>query len=314
MEASYSMPTARDLPSPIVSVVIPTIRGGHLLNEAVRSVLDQRVVAIEIVVVTNREGVDLSLLPVTSQIAVVHEPVPVKAFALNRGVLTSRGKWIAFLDDDDVWFENKIEKQLEALSSWSGVPACTTNSAVIDSNSVVKSVAQNAALTYESLLKGKIEFLFSTLVVDRQFLLERGLLDGTYTRADDYECFLRIARFGPLAYVPEPLVGYRVHGNNMVSGDYERFKLESLRALADNRRLARIDREWSNFALSLRGTVSMRRAWSWSMLGRAHEFFRQGDFKEARKELGRAVSSFPPVVIERLLAPEPIRLTRGSKK
>lgn len=300
--------------SKTVSVVIPTIRGGRYLNEAVTSALSQRGADIEIVIVTNRDGVDLSQLPCTSQIIVVDEPVPVKAFALNRGVLNASGKWIAFLDDDDVWFDGKIDKQLKALASWSGSPACTTNSVVMDSNSVTGSVAKNAALTYGSLLKGKIEFLFSSLIVDREFLIQRGLIDGSYRRADDYEVFLRIARSGPLAYVPEPLVGYRIHGSNTVSGDFERFKLESLRALADNRRLARIDHKWSSFGLSLRGTVSMRRAWSWAMLGRAHELFRQGNLKEAGKEMGRAIGTFPLVVIERLVSAEPIKLTRASKK
>jgi glycosyltransferase involved in cell wall biosynthesis len=295
-----------------VSVVIPTIRGGRLLREAVGSVLAQGVESLEIVVVLNREGVDLSMLPETARLVVVREPVPVKAIALNRGLLTARGRWVAFLDDDDVWFDGKLEKQLHAMSGWSGSPACTTNFAVIDETSSIVDLGHNAPVTYRSLLQGKIEFLFSSLLVDRELMLQRGLVNGSYTRADDYECLLRIARAGPLAYVPEPLVGYRKHGGNTSNADYERFRLEALRALADSRRLARIDTDWASMATSLRGTLSMRRFWAWSTLGQAHEAFKRGDTRQAAAHLALAVRSFPPVVLERLLGPEPIRVTRKS--
>lgn len=295
-----------------MSVVIPTIRGGHLLKEAVRSVLAQGVESLEIVVVLNRDGVDLSLLPETDRLVIVRESIPVKAFAVNRGLLAARGKWVAFLDDDDVWFDGKLEKQFDALSGWSGSPACTTNFAVIDAASSIVDLGHNAPVTYRSLLQGKIEFLFSSFLVDRELMLQRGLVNGSYTRADDYECLLRIARAGPLAYVPEPLVGYRKHGGNTSNADYERFRLEALRALADSRRLAHIDKDWASMATSLRGTVSMRRFWAWSTLGQAHEAYARGDAKQAAAYLALAVRSFPPVVLERLLGPEPVRLTTRS--
>jgi glycosyltransferase involved in cell wall biosynthesis len=102
---------------PLVSVVIPTFRRPDMVVRAVHSVLHQSIRDLEILVVIDGND-DQSLAALKSisspQLRLLQLPKQVGgSHARNEGVLASRGEWVAFLDDDDLWFPKKLEKQLE---------------------------------------------------------------------------------------------------------------------------------------------------------------------------------------------------------
>jgi len=107
--------------SPLVSAVIPTRNRPDCLLRAIRSVLDQSHPHIEVVVVIDGED---SLT--RDALSKLEDPrVLVRALcesvggseARNIGARMAEGEWIAFLDDDDEWLPNKIEMQLQAVST-----------------------------------------------------------------------------------------------------------------------------------------------------------------------------------------------------
>ena len=111
--------------NPLVSVIIPTHGDGHTLQRAVESVLKQTYNNIEIVVVDDN-GIDSENHLLTESIMhkykdnskikyVVHQKNLNGAVARNTGEKNSKGLYIALLDDDDVFFEKKIEVQLKEL-------------------------------------------------------------------------------------------------------------------------------------------------------------------------------------------------------
>ena len=101
---------------PIVSVVIPTLNRPHLVVRAVRSALAQTLDAIEVIIVV--DGPDEVTIQVLRQIddaRVRVKPLPLHVGlgkARNAGVEEARSRWVAFLDDDDEWFPQKLEAQL----------------------------------------------------------------------------------------------------------------------------------------------------------------------------------------------------------
>lgn len=103
---------------PIVSVVIPTRNRSILAKRAVQSALIQTLKEIEVIVII--DGPDEVTVKELSQIddarlRVIELPVSGGASeARNSGVTEAKGEWIAFLDDDDEWFPQKLERQLEA--------------------------------------------------------------------------------------------------------------------------------------------------------------------------------------------------------
>ena len=111
---------------PLVSAVIPTRHRPGLLLRAVESALAQTHPVTEVVVVIDGpDPVTESMLEAVKhpRVHVVALPAPVGGSdARNTGVQAARGEWIAFLDDDDEWLPNKIERQLAMLPQADGDP------------------------------------------------------------------------------------------------------------------------------------------------------------------------------------------------
>ncbi len=102
--------------SPRVSAVITTVDRAHLVTTAVRSVLDQTLRDLEIIVVVDGpdSSTERALATVDDpRLRVVVRPVRSgQGAALNTGVALATGAWTALLDDDDVWLPQKLERQL----------------------------------------------------------------------------------------------------------------------------------------------------------------------------------------------------------
>jgi len=104
------------MPAPLVSVVIPTFRRPQLVRRAVEGVLRQSMREIEAIVVV--DGHDPEVLQALGSVSDTRLRVKTLATGLgcagarNAGVSEARARWIAFLDDDDEWFPNKLEIQV----------------------------------------------------------------------------------------------------------------------------------------------------------------------------------------------------------
>ena len=97
-----------------VSVVIPTYNRGHLVGEAVASVLGQTVPPLEVIVVDDGSTDDTRdrLRPYLPRVTYLHQTNQGVSAARNHGIRKARGEFIAFLDSDDVWHPRKLELQL----------------------------------------------------------------------------------------------------------------------------------------------------------------------------------------------------------
>jgi glycosyltransferase involved in cell wall biosynthesis len=103
------------LSDPLVSVIIPTHNRPEMLAQALASVRAQTFTDYEIIVASNGEKQPL----LTKGIARIFEcrlitlPVGNRSLARNAAINQARGRWIAFLDDDDLWHPRKLERQVE---------------------------------------------------------------------------------------------------------------------------------------------------------------------------------------------------------
>ncbi len=201
--------TAVEGGAPLVSVVIPTIRGSELLRQAVASVLDQTMGDLEVVVVCNRPDVDTSSLPDDARVRILEETRPAKAYAVNRGALEARGTWLAFLDDDDTWEPHKLERQLEVLATWTGVPACVSNFLRVDESGAPLSKGVSRGAVFRDVIAGRTVHLPSTLILRRDLFIILGGFDPSFRVTDDYDFFLRLHALGPVAFLKGTPVHYR---------------------------------------------------------------------------------------------------------
>ena len=97
-----------------VSVIIPTLNRCFLLQRAIQSVLNQSYNPNEIIVIDNGSSDDTkkTIQTLYPNIRYLTEDKIGVSAARNKGIINARSEWIAFLDSDDVWKPEKLEKQL----------------------------------------------------------------------------------------------------------------------------------------------------------------------------------------------------------
>ena len=205
-----------------VSVVIPNYNYGRFIGEAVESVLAQTYPIAEIVVVDS-ESTD-ETLEVLRKYAdrvrvIVQENLGVCA-ARNRGVAETNGEFIAFLDADDRWLPQKIEKQMAKFAGDEEIGLVHCGMREIDSETDQTlgllldggegSIADNLLLWQSPAVIGP----GGTTVVRRVVFEEVGGFDTDLVVGEDWDFCYRTARRCRVGFVREPLVDYRSHGTN----------------------------------------------------------------------------------------------------
>ena len=141
---------------PLISVVIPAYSGTHLLDRAVRSALAQDM-PLEIIVINDcsPEDVDGVIAPYLDRVVYLKNTQNMGAAeSRNRGVSLAKGKYVAFLDADDYWAENKLTQQLAMLEQ-TGCVLCATARELIrpDGKSTGRVIPVPETITYRDLLK-----------------------------------------------------------------------------------------------------------------------------------------------------------------
>ena len=197
-----------------VSVVIPSYDRGHLLTQAIDSVLAQTVAPAEIIVVDDGSTDDTRerLRPYAGHIRYVWQPNQGVSAARNCGLREATGELIAFLDSDDVWHPRKLELQLAVLrrrpdlgllgTSQFDWPAPTFPEVGPDPPGPVVPVSW-----WQLVVKN---YLTTSSVVARRRALERtGDFDTGMQGPEDRDLWLRIAEIAAIANLDRPLTGYR---------------------------------------------------------------------------------------------------------
>ena len=204
--------------SPIVSVVIPVFNGARFIGSAIESVLAQTYDAIECVVVDDGSTDDSAGLAASfPNVRVVRQDNAGVAAARNNGVEASSGDAIAFLDADDAWMPEKIERQVDLLGD--GVGLVYTGLFVTDQAlrrvSVVRPPAPRVALRNTLLLEPPVISVAQTSLIPRSVWAEVGGFDTGLTTSADTDLACRIAAHWKVAAVDDPLVLYRQHEGQM---------------------------------------------------------------------------------------------------
>ena len=208
--------------SPLVSVIIPNYNYARYLKEAISSVQAQTYSNTEIIVVNNGSTDDsLRLLQqYGSQIILINQENLGQAGARNSGLRAAKGDLIAFLDADDFWQNDKLEKQIRLITSdtelvYSGISRFRDTSRRVESISLPQFKGDChyyfTDLTAVSIvLSGESTSLFT-----RNLLNLVGNFDLDLNSASGWDFFRRCSILTNFDFVPEPLTNYRMHSNNM---------------------------------------------------------------------------------------------------
>ena len=202
--------------SPIVSVIIPTYNRAHLVGRAIRSVLAQTFRDFELIVVDDSSTDDTE--DVIGSFAdpriryLRHETNRGGATARNTGIRVACGEYIAFLDSDDEWLPEKLERQLSTFLDSDlrplGVVRCglfrLLQSRWTEANPIAR------GWLYETILSRKLDIVGPpTLLVKRQIEGKTLMFDESLPANQDWDYLLRLSAFCQIDSLPDPLL--RVH-------------------------------------------------------------------------------------------------------
>jgi len=206
---------------PEVSAVIPTRDRKPLLLQALASVRAQKSVDLEVVVVDDGScdgTADRVAALGDPRVRVIRHDRPLgQACARNTGVAAATGEWVAFLDDDDLWHPSKLVEQLRALRR-TGREWCYVG--VIDVDADLRLVRGRTPLPPEVVSErlprwNEVPGGGSGVAIRRVVVAELGGFDPALRGIEDWDLYLRVARRGPPAWAPQPLLAYRLHSGNV---------------------------------------------------------------------------------------------------
>lgn len=199
--SSRESPEDRVHRGPLVSVVISTFNRAGLIARAINSIQNQTYKNIEIIIVNdassdNTEDV-VKAIPDARIRYIRHEKNKGLPAGRNTGIRAATGEYIAFLDDDDEWREDKLEKQLRVIDNYDAV--------LCDSlwNGRLRRLHRRPVVTLDDLRRGS--FASPTLLAKANVLKEV-LFDESLKQGEDWDAFIRIAQRYSIGYVSEPLV------------------------------------------------------------------------------------------------------------
>ena len=207
---------------PLVSVIIPTFNRGHIIARSVDSVLAQTFTDYEIIVVddgsTDNTGEFLKK-HYGERIQYIAQPVNMGlANARNRGIEASRGTYIAILDDDDLWFPEKLALQVELLEKEPELSLVYCGTVKVNSRGEwIEEIRPSRrgqifeAMLYQNCLLGPA----SVAIFPRAVLRTSGMFDAGLSSCADWDLWVRMARCGKVDFVDRPLVQYVIHECNM---------------------------------------------------------------------------------------------------
>lgn len=212
---------------PLVSVIIPTFDRDNYLVRAVESVLNQSYGNIELVVVDDysprpaEEVLDgVSLDRVSDYRLIRHEENRGGSAARNTGINAASGDYVAFLDDDDEWLPEKLDKQVARMEeSGASVGVVYTGIRNVDAEgktNAVKTPGIEGDVTKKLLCKNFIGS-FSAIMVSQEVIEEVGGLDERFPSWQDWDYYIRLSQHSRFASVPEPLVIRYNHRDGQVS-------------------------------------------------------------------------------------------------
>lgn len=206
--------------APLVSVIVPTFNDDpELLCETIESVLAQSFKNLELIVVDDRSTRSPKNLLRSFQDErlrpIYRDENGGGAAARNTGTKAARGRYIAYLDSDDLWHPDKLQTQLDFMQT-NGSSFTYTYYDIIDENG--KPYAHSGPIPTSATYDKLLPFCYirtSSIMYDRQ-KTKRRLAFPALRRRQDFGLFLRILKRVPLAeLVPQTLCSYRVRPDSL---------------------------------------------------------------------------------------------------
>lgn len=209
-----------------VSIIIPTYNRSKLIIRTIESVLAQTFSDFEIIVVDdgstdNTRGILKEHID-SGKIKYIYQNNAGPARARNNGIRNARGEILAFLDSDDEWTQDKLEKLMGLFKEKGQDILVYSDIEYVDVNGDKKGNLFSKTKPHEGKVAKKMladNFVATSSVAVAKSLIEKagGFPEFKLPIGEDYYLWLKIAGFADFYFVNEPLVKYRVHSGQITT-------------------------------------------------------------------------------------------------
>ncbi|HRF70488.1 MAG TPA: glycosyltransferase family 2 protein [Candidatus Pelethenecus sp.] len=213
-----------------ISVIMPAYNASKYIGKAIISVIKQNYSNLELIIIDDCSSDNTS--EIIQQFQKNYENIVYIKMENNSGVAKTRnkglsiasGQYIAFLDSDDVWLEDKLTKQINIFKENKGIPFTYTAINIInEKDEIVKKAKRiKTKATYKILLKNTY-VATSTVIIDRE--VTGDFLMPLRKSAEDYSLWLMLLKnFGMAKGINEALVNYRKTENSLSANKMKEIK------------------------------------------------------------------------------------------
>ena len=218
-----------------IAVIIPTYNRSHTLRRALDSVNSQTVKPNEICVVDDgsTDETEQLLSRHYPQVNYVYQNNRGVSSARNAGVAFTRGHWLAFLDSDDEWMPNKLERQLQEINDNPTLPLLNCDEIRIRNGARVNAMHKHQKAGGEIFERCLPLCVISpsAVMIKRHLFEEVGGFDESLPACEDYDLWLRICSRYPVLYIEEALLRKYGGHDDQLSRQYwgmDRFRVKAL--------------------------------------------------------------------------------------
>ncbi len=265
---------------PLVSVIVPTHNRADLVGRAVNSILAQTYQNFEVIVVddcsTDNTGATMAGFNDSRVRYMRNEEGKGGGGTRNIGIEASKAEYVAFLDDDDEWLPEKLEKQMQVFLKGDeqlGVVTCS-RAKFRNGKKFHESCPECRGNVYEYLVNTWRSFGTSTVVIKRTFLDKSGMFDASLPAQQELDLFIRLARVCQFDFVNEVLIHIHFYPDSIGGNIHNSVEGKTVM----------LDRIESNMT---RNALSQHRL----ELGQFHAY--AGNSASAKKEFIKAIKASP---------------------
>ena len=225
---------------PKISIIMPVYNAEKFLKDSIESVLNQNEENIELIIINDGSN-DNSKIIINeyklkdNRIKFIEQKNMGVSTSRNVGIKISNGEYIAFIDADDLWLNNKLERQLIEFEKDKNLKICGAWAYLIDEYGeflINKTTNNIKVFSYPPLTDNEIKwksiykypFVTSSLLIKKNILDYNNLFNTKMTHAEDYDFITKYIYKNKCKNINEYLIRYRIHNKNSNSNKIKTIK------------------------------------------------------------------------------------------
>jgi glycosyltransferase involved in cell wall biosynthesis len=281
---------ARSRSTPRVTVVIPTYNRAHYLSDAIHSALNQTLDDLEVVVVDDGSTdatAELMSAIGDRRVRYLRQPHRGISAAMNAGMRLARGEYVARLDSDDLWLPGMLAALVGVLDAQAEFGVAYGKGQAMDSQGHALAHTQGMAGRFPGESLRSLVYDDCTcnvaLVARRECFDRVGFYDEALAANEDWDMWLRVARYYRFCFIDKVFVRIRWHDRNFTGPSSPHF------ALVLNARTAPLDKLFSDPDLPPAVRAMKSAAYTNVYLFRGLRWLQKRGFKRAGREFAFAL-------------------------